>query len=1499
MADTRVKIVDLQVNVQQAVAGIAQYNQRVDECKEKQKQFKQELKNGTMTQEQYQKAMAYSRTEMKASQSAVNDLNKQIQNQIRHNQEQVGSLNQLKIELKQAKDMYNSLSAAERESSKGTQLQAQIRNLDAEIKAATNSTKTFYRRVGDNSGAIAGLNNLGNKFKSFAMSIGGAFVGGSLIGFGKQVTDVTRNFEDGMAHVRAVTNASDADFDKLKKKAIELGEATRYTASEAAGAEELLSRNGLNAQETVEAVGQTLKFAQANAIDLATSADIMTNTLNSSGLRDAAKTPEELQVNLQRVSDVMSKAAATSATNVTELGEAMANTMPLAKTLGANIEDTSAQLATLADNGVKGAYAGTQMRMILNGLANPTKQQQEALKQLGVTINQQTIKTDGLTGTFEKLRDSGVLKLGNSMEVLGKIFGSRVAPAAIQLIENVDRTKKHLEDLNEATGTTSRMFGQSYSSMGIAIDALSSAWEHLQIMMGESQMGGLTNVFSILHDGVIWVADNIPTVVEVVKAAIAGITFTKLAQNAVQSFQTMRNSAVSNAESATAAVKSSQAQEDTLRANSVILEKRLQQQRAVNSGATANQIKLTESQLAATKNQLAITTANTQKLQATEVQKWNQAAALTTGNSWKAGMAAAGIAARGFVLTCKTAFKGFIVTAVISLAFEALMKLWDAFNSGKGILGRFGTWVKQGVGQAVQWVSGKISQFIGWLQKMDNKFAISGKVVAFFSTQIAIIGAVIKSVWSIIKWWANNVAIAFKGVGNVAQRVGVILKDVFTFKWGNIGGDFKALTDSVAGIGKAFVDNTKNFANEIKSNVNKAVADITDASKTATKSLIQPSKNTGNGGGGKKKTKLDKSRPTGNNNVKDTTDTNTTQSLGGGGGSTSKSKSKSRSTSAKTQADREARQRQKAAETEQKALDEAEKAELALLRDTAYKRREALEQQYDSEIRKLKSRLENERNLTEKAREAINRTIVAKEKQKEIELGKLSDEELKNSIARQQKLNEARLAVIKKGTDDELKLNKANIELKRQQDQFSLNDEEKNADENSRLNVEAARKKANDASSNVQSLNDKGVDVDSSEYKNAVKAASDANKQLEAAEQEQTSTKQYYTDLRAAIDEKARQDTLAAEQEYQKSLNEIRIKGMKDQLATLQFGMSNSQQSAKAAYETMIEDYEWFISEHEKRRDDESQSDYEARMADLASNEQYQQEKADMQKQMDEAEMTQAQNQQQLKQNMQDIGFEYTTDQEMNQLETERDIAQQRYDDVLSQGQLEGETEEEFNNRKLESRAELEKSTEAVNNAQVKNEQAKQKAYQSVGDGIISVLQAVGDENSAAAKASKIIALAQIAISTGEAIAKGISVASEVHPWPAMIAAIATTVATVLANVASAISTVKSAKFAHGGKVEGGGNGESDSVPAQLSRGEYVMTAKATRLFEPLLGAMNEIGAGVPIQANNSYREVQNTDAMTEGFAQAVQELPRPVVSVEEVTDAQNRVEVIQTLDNI
>lgn len=59
------------------------------------------------------------------------------------------------------------------------------------------------------------------------------------------------------------------------------------------------------------------------------------------------------------------------------------------------------------------------------------------------------------------------------------------------------------------------------------------------------------------------------------------------------------------------------------------------------------------------------------------------------------------------------------------------------------------------------------------------------------------------------------------------------------------------------------------------------------------------------------------------------------------------------------------------------------------------------------------------------------------------------------------------------------------------------------------------------------------------------------------------------------------------------------------------------------------------------------------------------------------------------------------------------------------------------------------------------------------------------------------------------------------------------------------------------GKVRGPGTGTSDSILTRLSNGEYVMTAAATKQFEPLLAAMNaaaspNVGAGHDIQRYTS-----------------------------------------------
>lgn len=251
---------------------------------------------------------------------------------------------------------------------------------------------------------------------------------------------------------------------------------------------------------------------------------------------------------------------------------------------------------------------------------------------------------------------------------------------------------------------------------------------------------------------------------------------------------------------------------------------------------------------------------------------------------------------------------------------------------------------------------------------------------------------------------------------------------------------------------------------------------------------------------------------------------------------------------------------------------------------------------------------------------------------------------------------------------------------------------------------------------------------------------------------------------------------------------------------------------------------------------------------------------------------------------------------EAEKLQLEEENAQKVYEALLERGQLSTQTDAEWLAEQNAAKQEWLNKQVAINEAYVKNEQAKQQAVRAVTNGLVSLLETLGDENSAYAKMAKVITLAQIAIDTGRALSSGIASASAL-PFPANLAAIATTVATVLANVATAISTVKSAKFATGGKVNGPGTGTSDSIPAMLSNGEYVMTARATKMFEPVLAAMNSIGSGVPIQVANSYESVDNAEMLTNSFSQAAREI-KPVVSVVEITEAIDRVDMIENLDN-
>lgn len=241
---------------------------------------------------------------------------------------------------------------------------------------------------------------------------------------------------------------------------------------------------------------------------------------------------------------------------------------------------------------------------------------------------------------------------------------------------------------------------------------------------------------------------------------------------------------------------------------------------------------------------------------------------------------------------------------------------------------------------------------------------------------------------------------------------------------------------------------------------------------------------------------------------------------------------------------------------------------------------------------------------------------------------------------------------------------------------------------------------------------------------------------------------------------------------------------------------------------------------------------------------------------------------------------------------------EQKRTELESLQQMEGESLEAFNLRKLETENAYIEAKQELTNKEVEIEQVKFQATADITNAMSGLAEAASEHSKGLAIASKVLALAEIAINTGKAIAAGVAQAQSV-PFPGNIAAIATTIATILSSIATATKSVKSAKFAVGGLANGPGTGTSDSIPANLSDGESVITAKATNMFAPILSAFNMMGGGVPINVTTTSNQTLGEDMLARAVAKGMMMAPPPIVSIEEFTSVANRVKYVEELGNL
>ena len=332
------------------------------------------------------------------------------------------------------------------------------------------------------------------------------------------------SFDDAMTSSLAIMdNVSDTMRNDMAQAAREVGKSTTFSATEAAKAYFYLASAGLDAAQSIGAMPLVAKFAQAGNFDLALATDLLTDAQSALGLTvdDTAQNIE----NMTRVSDVLVKANTLANASVEQFSESLTTRAGAAlRLLNKDMEEGVAVLAVFADQGVKGAEAGTRLDIVLRDLQRASITNREEWDRLGVSVYDATgtmlpladivQQMEGLLGNMsDEQKRATLMQMG---------FTDRSVAATTALLGTSEQIRRYEAGLRSAGGLTEEVAQKQLKSfrsqMILAKDKLVDAG----IAIGQVLAPKIQALVTWISKAASWFANLSPKVQNTV-IAIAGI----------------------------------------------------------------------------------------------------------------------------------------------------------------------------------------------------------------------------------------------------------------------------------------------------------------------------------------------------------------------------------------------------------------------------------------------------------------------------------------------------------------------------------------------------------------------------------------------------------------------------------------------------------------------------------------------------------------------------------------------------------------------------------------------------------------------------------------------------------------------------------------------------------------------------------------------------------------------------------------------------------------
>lgn len=306
----------------------------------------------------------------------------------------------------------------------------------------------------------------------------------------KYVIGVGSDFEASVSKVKGLSGASIADLEQMKTKAKELGASTSFSAKQVSDGFSYMALAGWKTGQMLSSIDGIVNLAASSEMDLAEASDMVTDYLTAFGLSaDYAG----------KMADELAYAQANSNTTTKLLGDAYGNCAADMHAAGQTMETTTAILEAMANQGTKGAEAGTALSAMMRDIS-------QKMKDGKIQIGDTAVAVQDSEGNFRDLTDvlKDVEKATNGMgtaekrAALQKTFTARSMKAVNEVLtEGVDAVEQYENALRNSDGAAAKMADTMQDNLQGAVTKFKSATEGLGIAAYDLVKGPLTGAVDL------------------------------------------------------------------------------------------------------------------------------------------------------------------------------------------------------------------------------------------------------------------------------------------------------------------------------------------------------------------------------------------------------------------------------------------------------------------------------------------------------------------------------------------------------------------------------------------------------------------------------------------------------------------------------------------------------------------------------------------------------------------------------------------------------------------------------------------------------------------------------------------------------------------------------------------------------------------------------------------------------------------------------------------